>query len=228
VRKWIIIAAVTVGSLLLIALIALWLAYRATQQPVAWYDEVVYIEPVQAESAGDELERHALALVSGVKRPNDRWSAIFTQEQVNGWLAADLANKYPDSLPDGVSEPRVAIDEGGARFACRYDSPQITTVFNVETDVYLTDERNVLAVRVRRARAGALPLPLKRILDEATSAAQQRGIPIRWVEQQGDPVALVTVPSQIADVPGHIQVDMLLLRQGEVYVAGRTVSESSE
>jgi hypothetical protein len=225
VRKWIIIAAVVVGSLLLIALIALWLMYRATQQPVAWYEEVRYIDPSRAESAGDELERHTLALVSDVKRPDERWEAIFTEEQVNGWLAADLVEKYSDSLPAGVTDPRVAIDQGGARFACRYEGDQISTVFNVESDVYLTDEPNVLAVRIHRARAGALPLPLKRILDEATSAAQQRGIPIRWVEQRGDPVALMTVPAHFADVPGQLQVDTLLLREGEVYVAGRTVSQ---
>lgn len=224
-RKWIIIAAMVVGSLLLIALIALWLTYRATQQPVPWYDEMVYIEPTLAESAGDELEQHALALVSDVKRPNERWEAIFTEEQVNGWLAADLVEKYSDSLPAGVTDPRVAIDEGGVRFACRYEGDRLSTVFNAVTHVYLTDEPNVLAVRIRRARAGALPLPLKRILDGATSAAQQRGIPIRWVEQRGDPVALVTVPSHFADVPGQLQVDTLLLREGEVYMAGRTVSQ---
>jgi hypothetical protein len=225
VRRWLIIAALIGGSLLLIAVIALWLVYRATQQPVPWYEEVVHIELPQAAAAGDDLERHALALVSDVKRPNERWEAIFTDEQVNGWLAADLAEKYADALPGGVSDPRVAIDEGGARFACRYDTPRISTVLNVETEVYLTDEPNVVAVRIRRARAGALPLPLKRILDEATSAAQQRGIPIRWVEQEGDPVALMTVPSHFAEVPGQIQVDTLLLRDGEVYIAGRTLSE---
>ena len=91
-RRWFIIAAAAGGSLLLSALIALWLVYRATQQPVPWYEDVVHIELPQAGVAGDELEQHVLALVSDVKRPNERWEAIFSDEQVNGWLAADLVD----------------------------------------------------------------------------------------------------------------------------------------
>jgi hypothetical protein len=222
------IAAAVVGVLLLGALIAVGLVYWATQQSVPWYEEALLTDPPKAAAAGDELERHATALVSDVKRPGERWEAIFTDEQINGWLAVDLVEKYSEALPSGVSDPRVAIDPGGARFACRYNGPQLSTIFNVRTDVYLTDEPNVIAVRIRHARAGALPLPLKRVFDEATLAAQRRGIAIQWGEQQGDPVALLTLPDHHAEIPGRLRLETLSLREGDVYVAGSTDENQSD
>jgi hypothetical protein len=222
------IAAAVCGVLLLAGLIAAWWVYRATQRPVPWYEELLVTDPEEAEVAGDELERQALALVSDVKRPDDEWAAVFTDDQINGWLAVDLVENYSEALPDGVSDPRVAIDPGGARVACRYEGPRLSSVVNTQTEIYLTGELNEVAVRIRSARAGAMPLPLARLFDQATKLAQERGIAIRWIDQQGDPVALLTLPDEYSELPGRLLLETLVLREGEVYVAGRTVPRTQE
>lgn len=220
------IAAIVCGVVLLAGLAGVWFVYRASQRPVAWYDEVLDVQPPEAGSAGDEMERRALALVSDLKRPTDRWEAIFTDQQLNGWLAEDLAKKHGGALPEGVSQPRVRFDPGGARVACRYETPQFTTVLNLQTEVYLTDEPNVVAVRIRNARAGALPLPLKRFMDTVTEAANRQGIGLRWTEEEGDPLALIDLPTEHREVKGRLLLKQLVLREGEIYLSGSTTARN--
>ncbi len=48
------------------------------------------------------------------------WSAVFTDEQINGWLAADLPEKFPQLLPPEIQDPRVVFAPGQLQLACRY------------------------------------------------------------------------------------------------------------
>ncbi len=217
------ITALVVGVVLIIGLIVVCWVYRATQRPVVWYEEILDTEPKAAETAGDELEKRALALVSDVKRPLDRWEALFSNDEINGWLAVDLPQKHSRDLPSGVSDPRVMITPGGGRVACRYETPKFATVLNMQTEIYLTDEPNVVAIRICNVRAGGLPLPVGQLLEEATTKAEGHGFRVLWTEQGGDPLALVTLPEHYRGVPGRLRLETLALGEGEVYLAGRTI-----
>ena len=48
------------------------------------------IEPEVLERGSRELESRATALYSDAKQIG-RWQALFTSEQINGWLATQLA-----------------------------------------------------------------------------------------------------------------------------------------
>jgi hypothetical protein len=148
---------------------------------------------------------------------------VFTEEQVNGWLVADLPEKFPNVLPPGTQEPRVAIDAEAIRVACRFDNGKFKTVISMALDVDLTTETNTLAVRVSKLRAGTLPVPLKHFLDKISVAASRGDIPIAWRQIDGDPVALVTVPVTHEDYAHReIYVDTIELREREIYLAGHT------
>jgi hypothetical protein len=197
-------------------------AWRATQKAPEFYQTAMKKEPERQKEKGAALEKQVLELHNEV-RHTGRWEASFSDEQINGWLAADLPEKFPNALPKGVSEPRVAIEDDEAQVACKYESPKISTVFSMLVEISLTEEPNVIAVRVRRARAGLLPISLQQILDHATRYANKSEIPLRWVQEDGDPVALVTVPSERKEfIHRHIHIETVELRDGEVYLAGRT------
>lgn len=216
-------AAVAVAVVLVIvAGVSLWSVYRASQQVPEFYAEALAAPPqVQAE-AGQELERKALALNSQVRRPG-RWEARFTQDQINGWLAVDLPRKFPGSLPSGAADPRVAVTDDELQLAVRFQKGNVNTVFSAAGEAYLTDQPNELAVRIVSVRAGALPVPLARFLDEIAVRAARSGLPLKWTESEGDPVALVKLPLEGPEFRGkRLVLEELRLEEGVIVVAGRT------
>ena len=205
---------------------SLYMAYRATQQVPEFYDHAIEVEPTVQQEAGYMLEQNVLELHNEV-RQSGRWEAVFTDQQINGWLAFDLPEKFPDVLPAGVGDPRVAIDATRAQIACRYESKRFRSVVSLDLEIDLTDQPNVLAVRIRRARAGLLPLPLKRFLDEISAQANLANVVVRWSQADGDPVALITIPTRHEQYPRReLYLEKVELRDGEVYLSGRTVEET--
>ena len=220
------IAASVLSALTLVLGLLVFGAWRASKHEEEWYVEAVAAaEPeVQARrvEAGDEFERHALELRNEA-RHTGAWEAVFTQQQINGWLASDLKEKFPDMLPSYVHDPRVKIEEDVARAAFRLKNSQIDAVIVVSVDLYLTENPNELAVRFRDAHAGLVPLPLKRVTDVAEQAAKKTNISLQWQQNGGDPVALIQIPEEVKDVEGRLIVENIEVRDGEVYLSGRTV-----
>ena len=194
-RKLLRLGVVSGCILLAIAALVLVGAYWGSKQVPEFYERALAAEPQRQAEAGEELERNVLELRNDV-RQDGHWQAVFTDEQINGWLAVDLPEKFPRALPKQLKDPRVAIEPDLAQLAALYAGPQYSAVISLAVEIHLTDEPNVLAVRVHRARAGLLPVPLADWLDRVRLGAEQSGIPLRWVEQDGDPVALVSVPLQ--------------------------------
>ncbi len=214
------------GSVLILALIAgaagLVGVYRATQQVPAFYEEALAISPRQQEEAGYELEQNVLDLHNDVQAL-DAWESLFSEDQLNGWLAADLPRKFPAFLPPEIRAPRVNVEDGRLSLACRYEGRSLSTVVHLQLDVYLANEPNTLAIRLRKARAGNFPLPLKSFLDHISATASQLSLPVRWTQLSGDPVALITLPSQFDAFPGRtVAFEVVELRPGEVRVAGNS------
>lgn len=197
--------------------------YRAAQAEPEFYQRALtHSAPEQQERHGNELEQqlfelHQEAVTSG------RWQATFTEDRINGWLASDLPLKFPQVLPIGVKDPRVAINEDRIQAACRYESPRISTVISFELNVELSDEPNTVAVRVSQVRAGRVPIPLKPFLDRIAAVAQTTEIPFRWAETEGDPVAMITIPTQHKDyLHREVHVETVEFREGEVSLSGHT------
>lgn len=229
-RKLIKIALFSVTAALIVVVILLFGAYRATQHEPDFYSEAMQVERAEQEVAGDELERRVLDLHNSARREGE-WVAVFTDEQINGWLAVDLPAKYPRAMPKGAKDPRVAIEEGGALIGCRYESEKLSTVISLEVHVDLSDEENVLAIRISKVRAGALPIPLKRWLDSISKGARRAGVPLRWAQLDGDPVALVPVAIRHMELKDRqLVVEEIELLDGKIRLAGRTeiVTETSE
>ncbi len=211
-----------VGLVLAIAGIA-WM-YSASQAVPDFYEEaLVSVPAVEQEQASDEMVEQATALVNEVRRTGD-WEALFTDEQINGWLAVDLVKNHPGLLPKEASDPRVVITPDGAKLACRWDNGQFETVFSLDGDIYLA-EPNVVALRIRGARAGALPLPLDSILEAIRKAAADADLPLSETQTDGDPVVMITIPPPAGAERASISVENLELREGAIYLAGRTETE---
>ena len=198
--------------------------YYAVQHTPTFYATAIARKPETQQEAGDQFEQQVLDLGSQVRRQG-QWRAEFTAEQINGWLAADLPEKFPELIPDGVIDPRVAITSNSLQIAYRYQDDNVNTVLSLELETYLTDEPNVVAVRIKGARAGFLPLPQKRLLKEIETAALNADLSLRWAQSHGDPVALVNFPTDEDAGLGIVQLEVVKLDDGKLILSGQTNSD---
>jgi hypothetical protein len=221
-RRWRHVAGVAAVVVIVVLAIAIGAAYRATKHVPQFYEQALQADPTVQRTAGDELERRALDLRNEAQR-GGAWEAIFTEEQINGWLAVDLIEKFPELLPEHVESPRMRITPEEVQLACRYQSEQVDTVVSLALTVTLTEEPNVVAVRIKRARAGALPIPLNQFLEQITAAAHGSDLDVRWLQEDGDPVALLRLPQEHTDLPDRkLHLERFELREGEAFLSGRT------
>ena len=211
------------ACLLLLALAALVL-YRGSQHVPEFYQQVLTatVPAAQQFQVGDELERDVLELHNAATKPG-RWEAEFTDEQINAWLATLLPRNHPQALPAEIRDPRVKVSADSVQLAWRLDSERFEAVISVQADVYLTDQPNQIAIRLHAVRAGWVPVPLTPILEHVSEAARRAGVDLSWSQQEGDPVALLRVPSRHPEFQDReLQLDSLELNDGKVSLSGHT------
>jgi hypothetical protein len=220
-RPWLRIAIVLVSGGAILAGASLLAVYRASQQVPEFYREAITSDTSRQAAASKEMLRTATALVNNAQKSGD-WEAEFTEEQINGWLAVDLVQNHGQALPSEVHEPRISLSPDGIKIGWRWTGEELSAVFSLDVQLGLT-EPNVLALTIRGARAGTVPLPLSQVLDTVSEAAGQMNVPLQWKKSGGHPVALITVPAPDSEDRKAIVVDHLELREGAIYLSGRTL-----
>ena len=219
-KRFKIALAACVGLISIVGLVALVVVVSMRRVP-AFY-QVALDQDVEVQSvASDECLRLAAGLASDLQRTG-RWQATFTAEQINGFLAVDLAKNYPDALPPEMDNPRIEIQSEQATLACGYTQGGQATVISISFDLFLSAP-NVAALRVHSVRAGALPVPLSSVLEAITKAARSCDLNIQWRQSHGDPVALVMLPDASDERGRALRLDAIELRDGAIYLAGETI-----
>ena len=219
-RKKLRIAALIGCGLLLVIAAGLCGLYWAVKQEPDFYRQAVQVDPAIQRKASDQMLQRAAALRSDLEKQG-RWQALFTAEQINGWLAVDLVENYPDMLPESFRDPRVQIQPDQMTLACRLKQGTLEGVVTLTVEPYLA-EPNLLALRIRKARAGLVPMPLAEILDAVSEAAGQMDLHLRWRRTDGDPVALISFSPLKTQDGELVQIETLQLGEGEIYLAGTT------
>jgi hypothetical protein len=218
------IAAVGLLTLAAAVSAALWAAYVATRHVRPFYQQALLLEPEVLQRGSRELESRATALYTDARQVG-LWQALFTDDQINGWLAVQLAHELGDGnaagIHEGVREPRIAISPGSVTLGFKTTQGGVETVVTADASAFLTDEGDV-AIRLQKVRAGALPLPVMRVADELAAACHDLELPILWTQQDGAPVAMLKVGSAGAIDGRQWHIDSIELNEGELFVAGHT------
>jgi len=220
VKRWLQLGLGMVSVLLVILAAVLFLVQRAAQHVPEFYTETLQADPARQRIAGQRMTKAAAALASDLQREG-RWQAVFSEEEINGWLAVELVEKHADLLAAAVSDPRVKIEPENLTLAFRYRDGRRSVVVSLSVDAYLV-EPNVVALRIRKARAGSLPLPLDKILREVSKSTDQLEWQIDWRQAGGDPVAQITIPPLGARRNRQAQIETLRLESGKIVLAGAT------
>lgn len=207
----------------LVTLVALggaaWL-YRAACTVPDFYQQTLVLAPHVAEKAGDEFTEQSFELANRV-RDIGKWSALFTDEQVNGWLATEMPQKHPELVPEGFADPRVRFAQDGLQFGVQYTAAGVATIVWLDVEVSMTEQREA-ALRFRRVQAGSLPLPLGHVLDALTHVAEGLNVPLRWTTTDGDPTALIGLAAT-SDGRMRFELEQVKISDGRLFVSGHTV-----
>lgn len=213
--------SVVMLALAIVGAVALFSLYRASQQVPTFYQRAL-VHTAAEQDSGERFERQALALHNQV-RHSGQWESRFSEDEINGWLAAVLPEKFPQALAQGISDPRIAMEGDLMRLAVRYERGSTSTIVSLAARVQLTAEPNEVAIQIRELRAGSLPVPLARFLDDITHRAASAGFPLRWTETDGHPVALVRLALDPKSFQGRqLTLERLEVADRELLVGGRT------
>jgi hypothetical protein len=194
--------------------------YLAACRVPTFYRQRIETDPAAEKQAHEKMFRQVTTLGNDV-RHSGAWQATFSEQDINGWLAFDLTQNFPKTLPANMHDPRVMIRPDGITLACRADWNRVHTVLTLKVDVS-TPDPHVLALRIRQVRVGALPWPMSRVLQSIADAARKLGLRIQWKQAGGDPVALVTISAPRSDHDDDVEIDALKLGEGEIHIDGAT------
>ena len=217
---------------LLLAILAIfgsgiaWWALQRAQQVPEFYTKAKQQMPVDLLAASETLKLDVEKLQDSAAQPGS-WLATFTEEQINAWLVGELPKEFPRMLPAGVEEPRIVIENDRILAAARLKNSHIDTVISLVLKVKLTQQANVLAVRVEQLRAGSLPLPIQRFLRGISAEAKKSNIDVVWDMDSAGPVALVSVPGEHPRfVTTPVIIESLAMQAGHVNLAGHSGPEA--
>ncbi|MFV2069222.1 MAG: hypothetical protein ACC645_19835, partial [Pirellulales bacterium] len=207
-----------------LAALSLFGLFAASQQSPAFYLRAEIPEGQERVEVSRRFESRATAVLS--RPPTDRagdgnrWSARFTDREVNAWLAVTESKSGRPLIADRLREPRVSFGDDRLLLGFQIDMQGLTTIGSVDLELTLRSP-NVLACRVCGAHAGLLPLPLKGVLDTITRVARGLNLPIHWMQADGDPVAMISVPNSRVGEDEVFTLERLILVAGEIRLGGQ-------
>jgi hypothetical protein len=149
------------------------------------------------------------------------WDAIFTDSEVNGWLATDLPRNHPRLIPAGMSAPRVRFTRDRLAGGARLHWGPLSAFGWVDFEVRLRGG-NQLSLAPRDARLGLVPLPRGLVLTRVARAIAATGAVTEIRRLDGEPVLFVSLPSMGGSSAARLRLESLHLDAGEIILAGLT------
>jgi hypothetical protein len=126
-------------------------------------------------------------------------------------------------LPDGISAPRVSINQGKVCLAFRYHVGSWSTIVSINLRLWLAArELNVVALELLGLHAGALPISVQSFMERVQDAAGRNNFQVAWYRHHGHPVALLHFQADRGDRPG-VQLQWLELQPGQFVIGGRAI-----
>lgn len=213
-KRWRLFAAALATAVVLPA--AAWLCLT--------YEPRYYRDMVPLAMPRDQIEDRAKHFVAqSLQLRNDicnepTWEAVFSDQEVNAWLAEDLVTHFADQLPPEVHDPRVLFESGRVILAFRLERGFSSVITVVARPRIPAD--NTVELTLEKIRAGILPVPADRVLDRIIERGRGYGVDVVWRKVDGYPVIQLRYsPDRHRD---DVRLDDVQIRTGRIRLAGRS------
>src|SRR3954464_6619268 len=202
-------------TLMLGAGLLIWISL--THQP-RFHRAIVQRPPAQQVAEAKHFVAQSLQLRNDICN-EPTWEAVFSDQEVNAWLAQDLVTHFADQLPPEVHDPRVLFETDRVILAFQLEKGSLQSVITVVARPRVPEE-NTVELTLEKIRAGILPVPADNILDRIIEHARHRGVNVQLKRRDGYPVVVMKY------TPNLNREDVLLeeleIRTGQVRLAGRS------
>jgi hypothetical protein len=212
--KRLMVAGVFLGVLLAIPA-TVW--FSLTYEP-SFYRAMVSLPRDQREVKAKHFVAQSLQLRNDiVNEPS--WEAVFSDQEVNAWLAEDLVTHFADQLPPEVHDPRVLFEMNRVILAFQLEKGGVQSVITVVARPRVP-EGNTVELTLEKIRAGILPVPADNVLDRIIEHARLRGVDVQWQRRDGYPVVVMRYTPNLSRE--DVQLEELEIRSGQIRLAGRS------
>ena len=191
--------------------------FSLTYEP-SYYRAMIGLSREKRAGRAKKFVAQSLQLRNDIcNEPN--WEAVFTDQEVNAWLAEDLVTLFADRLPPEVNEPASSSRSIGSfsRSSCgkgaysRYHGGRSPAI----------PEGNTIELTLEKIRAGILPVPADNILDRIIEYARSHGVDAEWARKDGFPVVVMRYTPHIERE--DVQLEELQIRDHEIRLAGARI-----
>jgi hypothetical protein len=208
-----------VGIIAVVALTIPGLAWLSLTHEPNFYRALVADGPKDLrEAKAKHFVASSLQLRNDISNERE-WQAVFTDQEVNAWLAEDLVTHFADQIPAEIHQPRIAFGAERVTLAFQLDRGPIRTVIWVVAQARVPED-NVLALTLEKIRAGVIPISSERLIGPITEQAKDHGLDIRWTRENDLPVALIRFNPDQAH--SDVVLERLNIRQGQIRLSGRS------
>jgi hypothetical protein len=195
--------------------IVIWLSL--TYQP-SYYRAMVGLSREQRAGKARRFVAQSLQLRNDICN-EPTWEAVFSDQEVNAWLAEDLVTHFADQLPPEVSEPRVLFELDRITLAFQLQQRGVRSVITVVARPSVP-EGNTVELALEKIRAGILPVPADQILDRIIEHARYHGVDVQWSRRHGFPVVAMRYAPHIDRE--DVRLEDVQVRSGQIRLAGRS------
>jgi hypothetical protein len=195
--------------------VAVW--FSLTYEP-SYYREMVSLTHVQRELRAKHFVAQSLQLRNDIVN-EPTWEAVFSDQEVNAWLAEDLVTHFADQLPPEVHDPRVLFEMNRVILAFHLDKGGVQSVITVVARPRIP-MGNTIELTLEKIRAGILPVPADNVLDRIIEHARIRGVDVQWQRREGYPVVVMRYTPSVSRE--DIQLEEVEIRTGQIRLAGRS------
>ncbi len=210
--------------MLIVAGFFIYYIYRTTQIEPVFYQAILLESPAELEVAGDQFETRIIEMQNQVQQNLD-WSSVLKEKEINGWLAIDCPSKFPELIPPRLSQPRVQIQDSEIKLAFRYRTSRFSVIVTFAGDIFVADDTGEIAIRIKQARSGIIPIPIAKLADRMTDHLRKSGFDVTWTQIENDPVALLRIPHdkfQLADQA--IRIESIVCRDQQLELVGSSIA----
>ncbi|WP_145357441.1 hypothetical protein [Alienimonas californiensis] len=199
--------------------LAVW--YLADGTPDFYTEALEETPPAELREQAEAFADRTVELARDMEYGNS-WEQRFTQDEVNGWLAEGLPERFGDQIPGGVSDPRVDLTRPGlVRLGFRLTSSKFDGVVSLALRPEMRGP-NQVALHVEGLMAGLFPLDPRTFAPHVSKFLEKYHVDHEWDLAPGEdasapPALIVTLNARDANraVLEEVEID-----DGAVRVAG--------
>jgi hypothetical protein len=223
--------SVLVGFLILLLLaggVAATLFLLVRHEPES-YQRMAVPPGAERQKHSKEFESNCTSLINKVLSEKF-WEVKFSEAQINSYFDEDFIRSGLKErlLPEGISQPRIAIDQDRLCLAFRYGKEAwYSSVVTIDLRVWVakkTPETNVVGLELQGLHAGSLPISAQSLLESVSDVARRQDIEVTWYRWNGNPVALLRF--QATQQRPTVRLERLTLQKGLLTIGGHSIEGS--